>query len=120
MFDQKKIDAIAERDATIECFNITLTQNTLNFPLIFSGPGCLFFDESKNLKVKLYSTSTTSESIEVTSFFWSDHIGLIPEERYFELEAEDAHGKNLEKYTRPSAAGSRYISLRLSIRANTY
>ncbi|BCS42737.1 MULTISPECIES: hypothetical protein [Pseudomonas syringae group] len=93
MFDQKKIDAIAERDATIECFNITLTQNTLNFPLIFSGPGCLFFDESKNLKVKLYSTSTTSESIEVTSFFWSDHIGLIPEERYFELEAEDAHGK---------------------------
>ncbi|MES2869228.1 MAG: hypothetical protein V4749_06625 [Pseudomonadota bacterium] len=93
MFNQKKIDSIAEREATIECFNITLTQNTPNSPLIFNGPGCLFFDENKNLKVKIYSTSTKSESIEMMSFFWNNHTGIVPEERYFTLEAEDTSGK---------------------------
>ncbi|WOD12969.1 hypothetical protein RPW65_09060 [Pseudomonas sp. NyZ704] len=93
MFSQKVIDSLAERTATIECFNITLTQNTPNSPLIFSGPGCLFFDDNKNLKVKLYSSSTTSGSTEMIKFFWSDHVGLIPEERYFTLEAEDTSGK---------------------------
>lgn len=93
MFTQEIFDSIAEREATIECFNITLTQNTPNSPLVFSGPGCLFFDDNKNLKVKFYSTRTTSESTEIFNFFWSDHIGIIPEERYFTLEAEDVSGK---------------------------
>ena len=93
MFNQKKIDSIAEREATIECFNITLTQNTPNAPLIFNGPGCLFFDENKTLKVKIYSTSTKSESIEMMSFFWNNQTGIVPEERYFTLEAEDTSGK---------------------------
>lgn len=93
MFNQKKIDSIAEREATIECFNITLTQNTPNSPLIFNGPGCLFFDENKTLKVKIYSTSTKSDSIEMMNFLWNNHIGIVPEERYFTLEAEDTSGK---------------------------
>lgn len=93
MFDQKTIDSIAEREATIECFNITLIQNTPDSPLTFNGPGCLFFDENKNLKVKIYSTSTNSSSIEMVNFFWNTQVGIIPEERYFTLEAEDASGK---------------------------
>jgi hypothetical protein len=93
MFDQKTIDSIAEREATIECFNITLTQNTPVAPLVFNGPGCLFFDASKSLKVKLYSALTTSGSSEMMAFFFSDHIGIIPEEKYFTLEAEDISGK---------------------------
>lgn len=93
MFDQTKIDSIAGREATIECFNITLTQNTPNSPLVFNGPGCLFFDEKKTLKVKMYSASNTSGSIEMMSFLWNDNLGIIPEERYFTLEAEDASGK---------------------------
>ncbi|MBD8705862.1 hypothetical protein IFT47_04360 [Pseudomonas sp. CFBP 13711] len=93
MFDQKTIDSIAERAATIECFNITLTQNTPTAPLVFNGPGCLFFDASKALKVKVYSASTTSDSSGMMAFFWSDHVGIVPDERYFTLEAEDTSGK---------------------------
>nr|WP_298171154.1 hypothetical protein [uncultured Pseudomonas sp.] len=92
MFSQKFIDSISEREATIECFNITLTQNTSNSPLIFNGPGCLFFDDNI-LKVKLYSGSTTSGSTEIINLFWSDHVGIVPEDRYFTLEAEDTSGK---------------------------
>ncbi|WP_139832599.1 hypothetical protein [Pseudomonas sp. B26(2017)] len=93
MFNQKNIDSIAERNATIECFNITLTQNTLNSPLIFNGPGCLFFDEKKTLRVKIYSGSTKSDSIEMLNFFFNDRVGIVSEERYFTLEAEDTTGK---------------------------
>lgn len=93
MFSQETLDSIADRDATIECFNITLTQNTSKSPLIFSGPGCLFFDENKTLKVKIYSASTSSHLPEMVRFVWSNHVGIIPEERYFTLEAEDTSGK---------------------------
>lgn len=93
MFDQKTIDSIAERAATIECFNITLTQNTPTAPLVFNGPGCLFFDANRTLKVKVYSASTTPESSEVMAFFWDGDIGIVPDDRYFTLEAEDTSGK---------------------------
>ena len=93
MFDQKRIDSIAGRQATIECFDITLTQNTPDSPLIFSGPGCLYFDNKKGLRVKLYSTSTYSNSIEMVNFFWNPPLGLVPENRYFTLEAMDVTGK---------------------------
>ncbi|CRL97169.1 hypothetical protein [Pseudomonas sp. 24 E 1] len=93
MFSQKDIDSIAGREATIECFNITLTQNTPNSPIVFNGPGCLFFDNNNNLKVKIYSTLTTSGSTEMMNFFWNSPPGLVPEDRYFTLEAEDASGK---------------------------
>ncbi len=92
MFSQKDIDAISAREATIECFNITLTQNTLNSPLIFNGPGCLFFEDNI-LKVKLYSSSSTSGSTGMMNFFWNNSVGIVPEDRYFTLEAEDTSGK---------------------------
>ncbi|MGY8832601.1 MAG: hypothetical protein ACKVIS_24335, partial [Pseudomonadales bacterium] len=93
MFNQEKIDSIAEREATIECFNIVLTQNASSSPLVFSGPGCLFFDENKNLKVKIYSAATKSGSAEMMNFFWNNPVGIIPDDRYFTLEAEDTSGK---------------------------
>lgn len=92
MISQKLIDSISAREATIECFNITLTQNKPNSPLVFSGPGCLFFDDNL-LKLKLYSSSTTSGSTEMANYFFNNHIGIIPEDRYFTLEAEDIAGK---------------------------
>lgn len=69
MLNQEKIDAIAGRVATIECFEIVLTQNKSDDPLIFSGPGCLFFDNEKTLKVKLYSESTKSDCPKMMDFF---------------------------------------------------
>lgn len=86
------IESISKRKAIIECFDITLTQNTSDSPLIFSGPGSLYFEEG-SLKLKLYSNSTTSESIQMAKFFWSNEIGLIPESKYFTLEAKDVFGK---------------------------
>lgn len=92
MLSQTVIDSISKRQAMIECFDITLTQNASNSPLIFSGPGCLYFEDS-SLKLKQYSNSTTSQSTEIFTFFCSGNIGVVPESKYFTLEARDVSGK---------------------------
>lgn len=93
MLTQALIEKISGRTAVIECFEITLTQNKEKDPLIFSGPGSLYFDSDKRLKLKFYSKETTSSSSKMINFYFDHRVGVIPEDDYFALSATDTRGK---------------------------
>lgn len=93
MLTGKLVDLIAGRKAELNCFDVVLTQRLVEIPIVISGYGCLYFDSSKNLRLKLYSTSLKSGDPAGLELFFGGEAGLIPESDYFSLVAVDVNGK---------------------------
>ena len=89
----KLIDLIAGRKAELDCFDVVLTQRVVEVPVVISGYGCFYFDSSKDLRLKLYSTSLKSGDPAGLELFFGGEAGLIPESDYFSLVAVDVNGK---------------------------
>lgn len=93
MLNAELIKQLASQKAKIECFSISLIQNKNSGPLEFEGPGCIFFDEDKTLKIKMYSNKTSS-SPGMFNFFFGNELGVVPDDRYFTVSAKDDSGNS--------------------------
>lgn len=90
--DAKSERALIDRKLILECFQIALTRKSKSNPLKFSGPGCIYYDDQGDLRIKLYDRTKKSSHRNMLSLFLSSKIGLVPEEDYFKLKAKDDKG----------------------------
>jgi hypothetical protein len=91
-FDSADLGRLIDRTLAIECFEITLTQNTDQAPFVFSGPGCITLQSDGRLALKMYDAAKKSSIGDIARFFFHQTIGLVPESEYYSLCAKDAHG----------------------------
>ncbi|GFZ64894.1 hypothetical protein PSE10B_14160 [Pseudomonas amygdali pv. eriobotryae] len=54
MFSAGEINELSEHRLVIECFKITVFRHTSEKGVSFSGPGQIYFDDSKSLRVKIF------------------------------------------------------------------
>lgn len=91
-FNEKDTEKVVGRSLVLECFDMTLKQNTESSPVVIQGVGSLEFEPDGQLGFKLYDASKSSSSAEMSGYFFDRPEGLVPEARYYSLSTIDEHG----------------------------
>lgn len=84
------VEEIKDSIFQLDCFEITLIQNTKNNPKIYTGPGVIYQEKDGSLKFKVFPPS----EIDKTEYFIDiPKLGkIIDKEEFFNLKALDFSG----------------------------
>jgi hypothetical protein len=93
-FRHEMIEALQKGKWESDCFEITLTQNDVPEPMVFSGPGYLRQDEDGTVAFRVYPTAsvTVNQLAECRQFGTPGE--LIGSRRYFSLQAKDQYDRD--------------------------
>ena len=91
-FNNADIEKLVSRTLIIECFEITLTQNSESSPLIFNGPGSITIEPDGKLSLKMYDATKKSSMSEMMRVAFYQGTGVVAESEYFSLCAKDSSG----------------------------
>lgn len=90
-FGTADINKLIDRTLVIECFQMELSQNTDDNPVVLKGPGSIAIQHDGTLGLKLYDSSKFSNSPGMF-FLGLGGQGIVPKTDYYSFNASDAHG----------------------------
>lgn len=90
--NQKQLEELIEKNFELECFSLTLKQNSHSSPIVFNGPGCFKLEEDGRLSLKMYDASQNSGMPNMFDLAFNHKPGVAPEDDYYSLTAMDVHG----------------------------
>lgn len=90
---QKTLNSILDNSLVIDFIEITLNQQKKNSPIVYSGPGSAYQDQSGQLHLKMYCPNGSHDLRNSAAGVGLSEPGkLIKPESLFRLNATDMHG----------------------------
>lgn len=111
LLDNKEIESVIENSLSIDFVSMALTQNAIDNPRKYSGPGSIFLDADGVIHLKMYHVYQNDEDIQRDFGDSFNDDGLVPgkmigDQHYYSLEALDMKGRQ-------------WISSHISLSGNT-
>lgn len=92
--NQRQLEELIEKNFELECFSLTLKQNSNSSPIVFNGPGCFKLEDDGRLSLKMYDALQNSGMPDMFDLAFNNKPGVAPEDDYYSLTAIDAHGNS--------------------------
>ncbi|RMV38630.1 hypothetical protein ALP12_05612 [Pseudomonas savastanoi pv. phaseolicola] len=111
LLDNKEIESVIENSLSIDFVSMVLTQNAIDDPRKYSGPGSIFLDADGVIHLKMYHVYQDDEDIQRDFGDSFNDDGLLPgkmigDQHYYSLKAVDMKGRQ-------------WISSHISLSGNT-
>lgn len=91
-FNSADIERLVNRSLVIECFEITLAQNSGGASISFNGPGSITVQSDGQLSLKMYDSSKKSGMSGMMRVAFYNEPGVVAESEYYCLRAKDSSG----------------------------